>query len=390
MAAVTTTLYGAVQLLPLAASAPLNEQLAWKTDVMISFNGTEERLQVRNSPRRRFDMVFPATQAEYQRGFNILYGERASLWAVPQWTEAQRIANVSGGAGSIVCNTTYYDFRTASLALLWSSPSDWEIVEVATVTPGSPGSLTLDGTTSGAFTTPWLLPVRIGHIVGTPTRITNSYNGDYKVAFELEDNISLVPSTPTQYLTDDIYYDEGLFAGSSFSDKITKRVDTVDEQLGIVAYRSPWTYSRVSRPFRWQLSTPQEVFEFREFLHRRAGRWRQFWMPSFDNDMRVVDTGAVTTVLTVETDDYEAHAADRTHIAVESPAGTWQPREITSTAPSGGNLELTLDSAINVDAGDIVRVSYLGLKRLEPDRVDIHWNGGGVADVEVRMLEISP
>lgn len=390
MALVTTTLFGQVTILPIPAIVPVRESLDWLTDVVPYYDGGEERHQVRNNARRRFDLQIPVAASEYQRAFNTVYGSRTNQWAVPLWTEAQNLGAVTGGLSSIVANTDYYDFRDSSLALLWASPRDWQVVEITTVTPGTPGSLAIDGTTN-AFSNAWLMPIRLGHLVGGVSRQSNSYNGQLSLSYDLEDNISLSVSAPTQYLSNDIYFDEGLFGGEALTDRLIQSVDFIDGELGVVGYRSPWTNGKVSRPFEWLLSTPADIYAFRQFLYRRMGKYKAFWQPTFDSDFRVTSTGTVTTVLRTFKDDYLDHATNRTHIAVEDSAGNWYARNIDSTASiSGTEMELTLDSALNVEASDIVRVSYLGLKRLETDKVELSWIGNGVMNTTVRILELSP
>lgn len=389
MSLVSTSLFGQLTILPIPSEVPLSERLGWKTDIMTTQDGGEEAHQVRNLPRRRYDFNLPISASEYQRAFNTVYGARTNTWAVPMWTEAQNVGAVSGGLSSLSAVTANYDFRADSLALLWASPRDWQVLEIQTVNSG-PDSLDFYGTTN-AFNDAWLLPVRVGHLVGDVSRASNSYNGGIRLAFDIEDLAELSVSAPTQYLSEDVYFDEWLYSGSNFTDRLIQRVDYVDEELGVVAYRSPWNNGRVGRPFRKILTTPEEINTFKQFLYRRAGRYRKFWQPSFDSDFRVSSTGTVTDVLRVFTDDYTSHAANRTHIAIEDLSGNWYARNIDSVAAaSGTELNLTLDSAINVDAAEILRVSYLGLKRLETDLVDLNWLGGGVAEVEVRILELSP
>jgi phage baseplate assembly protein gpV len=130
--------------------------------------------------------------------------------------------------------------------------------------------------------------------------------------------------------------------------------------------------------------------QFREWLHRRAGRYRAFWQPTFESDFRVRSMGTVTTSLIVASDDYLPHSAQRPHLAVEA-AGVWYARTITDAVQlDADRVQLVLNSALNVAAERIARVSYLGLKRLDTDRVEMNWVGGGVCTVEMRLLELAP
>lgn len=387
MSLVTTSLFGDVTLLPIPSQVPLKEKLSWLTDLIPFNEGSEETHQVRNLPRRRYDYRLPTSQEEYARAFNVLYGARTDLWAIPMWTEAQLLGVVTAGESTLTAVTAGYDFRDDSLALLWASPRDWQVVEIDSA--GS-GSLSLYGTTN-SFSNAWLLPVRRGYLVGDVSRLGNGYNGHVSVSYEIEDLAELSADEPEQFLGDDIYFDEWLFSGSGVTDKFVQQVNYIDEQLGVVSYRSPWAHARISRPIEKVLSGPEDVNSFREFLYRRAGRYRRFWQPSFDNDLRVTSTGTVTDVLRIEEDERTNYAADRTHIAVQDSSGTWYARTVTGSAPAATDqLDLTLDAPINVAAGNIVRVSYLGLKRLESDAVDLNWVGGGVALCQIRVLEVEP
>lgn len=389
MALISTTLFGNVTLLSIPSEAPVSERYSWKTNILPANDGSEEPHQVRNLPRRRYDYTLPANANEYQRAFNTLYGSRDALWAVPLWTEAQSIGAVAASQTNIAATTENYDFRDDSLALLWASPRDFQLVEIQTVNSG-PDSLDIYGTTN-EFASAWIIPVRLGHLVGEVGRGTNSHNGVYRVAFDLEDLVDISVSAPPQYLSSDIYFDEWLFSGTNFSDKLIQVVDYVDEELGVVSYRSPWTNGRVSRPFLKLLKNPAEVYAFKQFLHRRAGRYRRFWQPSFDADLRLGSTGTITTTLRVHRDDYQTHASARTHIAIEDSDHNWYPRIVTDIQLSGSEYyDLTLDSPLNLDASAILRISYLGLKRLETDVVDFDWIGGGVCQIQVRLLELSP
>jgi len=81
-------------MLTLQPQAPAKESLAWKTDVIESMNGSEDRLQVRLSPRQQFQLSYPANAKETARAFNTIYGERGEQWLVPVWSQAQRLGSV--------------------------------------------------------------------------------------------------------------------------------------------------------------------------------------------------------------------------------------------------------------------------------------------------------
>lgn len=372
-------------MLTLQPQAPAKESLAWKTDVMESMNGSEDRLQVRLSPRQQFQLSYPANAKETARAFNTIYGERGEQWIVPVWSQAQHLGSVAAGLTTLTAATTF-EFRASSLAILWQSTDRWQVVGVDLV--GS-GNITLSSLTE-AFDNAWLMPVRFAHMASNPQKKLNGYEAEWQITFDVDDNASLTVADPTQYLGDDIYFDVSLLSGDSLTDDVVARIDKHDEELGVVTYIDPWLHNRVGRTHRVLAANAAEAWTMRQWLHRRAGKYKQFWQPSFEVDLRLLSTGTIVSNIIVSQDEYERFASTRTHLAIQA-GSAWYARAITGITKLDENrIQLTLDSALNIAASSVLRVCYLGLKRLDTDRVEISWIGGGVAQTEFRIVELSP
>jgi hypothetical protein len=373
-------------LMPFQPRAPMSETLSWLTDIQTSKDGTEDRAQMRISARQSLRMNYPLGNENMRRGFNMIYGRRHGQWTVPLWHQAQHIGAVSAGEFTISAEPDYSEFREGDYALLWQSPTQLQLLSVA----GTSGSSITFYNLTEEFTDAWLMPARVGFIPENPRKVLTGHRSELEVRFQIEDNVALTVSAPTQYLSNDIYYDETLLSGDTLSDDIVGNFDLQDEELGIVSYYAPWLYTKVAHTHRVVAEGPVEAWALRQWLYRRAGRLRPFWQPSFEDDLRVVSTGALTTTLDVLPDDYLNYAGDRTHIAVQTKAG-WLPRAITGTELVSENvLRLTLDTSLATNASNIIRVCWLGLKRLNTDSVDLNWPGAGVCELEVRLLEIEP
>lgn len=374
-------------MITVSPEAPVRETLSWRTDVQESYDGSEDRLQVRQSPRQEFEYRYPTQPERKTSAFNAIYGARAERWLVPIWTQAQLIGTVTAGQQALAVNTAYSEFRGASLALLWKDPDNWQLLGIDSL---DSASLTLVGTTE-ALDSAWIMPVRFARIMSNVRKKTDAHQAEYLIRYEALDNATLAVPDPAQFLGDDLYTDETLLIGKSVSDNLIRRVEVLDQALGTVAFRSPWEYTRVSRPYRKLAGDASEAWAIRQWLHRRAGRYKSFWQPSFEADLRLKSTGTITSFLIVEDDEYRRHATDRTHIAVETIDGTWYARTITLVNDSGnGEIKLTLDASLDVEASNVLRVCYLSLKRLDTDRVRITWQGGGIAQMDARTVELSP
>lgn len=386
MAKVTTSTLGDLAILPYQAQAPLTEALEFLTDVMEAYDGSEQRLQLRTMPRQTFQYTIPVKFWNIAESFNTAYNAIRKKWAIPLWTEAQFVGDVTAHATDITCNTSLYDLRASSLAFLFNAAGAWQVVEISTKT-----STKINVTNDLSYiASAWLMPIRIGWIVGDVKKSTNAYEDMVEINFFVDDNLDLTPSAPTQYLSNDIYFDSPVLSGSNMDKSLQQRADIVDQVLGVVSRRSPWLNARYASTYRSVLQGAQQVRDYKAFLYRRAGKFRSFWMPTFEQNMRHANTGTILSTLTIEADSY-AQYPQRQHIAIESASGVWYPRAVSNPTPVAGNrIQLTLDSALNLDASKVRRISYLGLHRLNTDKIELRWIGNNVVESEFGILEISP
>lgn len=366
--------------------APVSEKLSWLTDVQTSKDGTEDRTQYRIKARQEFKFTYPVDGEMMRRAFLTVYSQRHKQWLVPIWTQAQRVGAVAQGDQEVSVTTGYSDYREQGLALLWQAYDRYQIVNVQSLTSDTLGFCNA----ADEFTDAWVMPVRLGFLPVNPVKELAGHRAQYELTFQIEDNIDLAPAAPAQYQGEDIYFEAGLFSGDTLSDDIIGALELQDEELGIVKYYAPWLNAKVAHSHRVLAEGPAEAWGLREWLYRRLGRFRGFWQPSFEGDLKCLNTGTVADHISIPAaDDYAAFGSLRTHIAVEAKDG-WYAREITSTTElSSTVLQLNLDSEINVAATDILRVCWLGFKRLNSDTVELNWPGAGICEVEVRLLELN-
>ncbi|AFN39643.1 tail assembly protein [Pseudomonas phage MP1412] len=385
-----TVLGSRIVALPYIFEAPAKEVLEWKTDVLTTNDGSEQRVRLRKKPRQSFNVTYPIPYREMARAENLVYGWLTRRWAVALWSEAQQVGTLLAGTTVINIDTTASDYRDGALIMIWESNRKSATADVGIV---SAGTLTLNRPLAETFNNPWIVPVRLGRIVGNVSRATSGYNGSLEMTYEFSDNIDLdPPAAPTQFLGYDVYFDEALKNGEALTDSLQARVDVVDYGTAAGAsFYSPWTYTRIGRPYKFLLQGLQDIWNFRKFLHRRAGRLRPFWVPTFENNMRVAQTGELTQSIEVYADDYREFAPERTHIGILLDDGTWLLRTINAATASGTDTAVIgLDAPININASRIRQISFLGLKRLDADRVELQWNSNRVLECTVRMMEIQP
>lgn len=389
MAKVTTTLFGDLAFLPVPARDPVSETLEYLTDIIRSYNGTEQRVALRSKPRQTIAYSCAASSAAHGAEiFNTLYGAIDKRWAVPLWHQAQSLASVSAHQTTISCDTSGYDFRNGSLALLWQTESHWQIVEISIA-----GSGYIDITTDTAsFGECSLMPVRLGWLNGSSGRHLNRLVTELQVAFEIDDYSEIVPATPGQYLGYDVFDDCPQLAGSGINRSMHQQVDRVDFDLGLVSRLSPWIYARITSPARKTVNGFESVSDYKRWFARAQGKAGLFWLPLYEVNLHPLNAGMITTTLIMRSDAYMAYGQHRKHIAVRDRDGEiLRYREITfAEQVDAQRIQLTLSPALNLHINAIDIMSYLGLCRFDSDNLSVRWIGRGVAEITSTIIEIQP
>lgn len=380
-----------IVVMPYYVNAPATERLQWLTNTIVSRNGTEQRISLRGKPRQSFSMSAFISPNELNRADNLLYGWREQFWALPVWSECRVPSPVTVGDNVINVDTRYGDFRASSLAIIWKSPREFDVFEIQSLTTNT---ITLDRGVNDTYINASLAPVRIARLAADPRRLTTGFRGRIETNFNVSDNPSYIPKvTPAneQYNGIAVYLEGPLLNREYVEDVYTQNIEVVDYQTGPIEVFSPWVNTKIDRQFALLFDGLQEVWEFKSFLAARKGKRVPFYMPTFENNLRIRGTGTLGTPIEVESDEIAGQGSTRTTIAVSLLDGTWLFRTIVgSSIDSSGNTQVSLNIPLNVDAATIDFISFMGLKRLTSDQIEITWAPNNVANVVVPITEITP
>ncbi|MHA3059667.1 hypothetical protein ACX1N5_01585 [Acinetobacter sp. ANC 4636] len=377
---VNTNLYGDLILLTTPVLVGANESISFKTDIFEASDGTEQRTPLKDKARQTLSFSSLSMRQAVAQQFNVQWGGIRQHWAVPLYQERQFVGDVS--SDFIVCNTHIYDFRDNSLALL-KNDTDLQLVEILEVqTTG----LQLSEVTT--FKNAKLYPVRVCFISGDITRNISGIHASMSVDFIVVDEPVIEPDEPAQFLGDDLYFFNLTYSGDSMQATISQQQNLLDNGMGEIYQSTDWNFARYSKQYRAVLKGQQQVRDYKNFLFRRQGRYRPFWLPTYESNLRSKSMGTVTTTLVVEANQYKQLADQRQHIAIKSN-GIWTAHTITaSSLTSSSTVQMMISPALNKAASTIQRISYLGLHRLDADSITLNYQGAGIAEVAVPILEL--
>ncbi|KVW96176.1 hypothetical protein [Thiobacillus denitrificans] len=377
-------------------AAPVTEKLNWLTDVMLAQGGIEQRVGLRDAPRRAlaYDL---ATLDRHQTNVleTMLLGWQARLWAVPVWTDAQNLAaDLAAGSLAIPATTSDYEFAADGLALLWAAHDRHEAVEVASV---GGASLTLKTATVAAWPAGTrLYPILLGRM--PPRQKFTRETGHHLsggVEFSFDDNVAIVAAD-----SGDLYAGYYVYAGrTNWADptevEFVRQVDELDYETSHAWVDDLSGLAAILKSWHWLFKNRAEIVAFRGWLAARAGRRVPFWSISQAVDMEVLTAiGASATTITVRNIGYARYLngrADRRHIVIRTTSGTLYYRSITASSEiDAGSEDLAIDSALGVtlQPADIESVRFMHLTRLDGDAIEIDWQHLGVAECSTMLRSL--
>jgi hypothetical protein len=363
------------------------ERLEWLTDVITSFDGSEQRIALRTYPRRYFEWATVLTERERRTAENLLHNWQARAFGIPVWMESQSLtAPVVSGADTIAIDTTTRDFRVGGILGIATGPHTFEIAQVDAI---ADDLVTLAAPMQGDWPIgAEIFPMRAARL---PEDVRlQRFDGDTSYGMlrwqVIEDSGWPAATGGTTYrshpvLTQAPNWTEDVEQG------LARKLASLDPGTGPAFWDEEGSGAMMSQTHRWLLDGRTQIDAFRRWLYARRGRLSSFWLPTFAQDFKVVASiGSTASTIDVEHCGYTdtiGQDIGRRDIRIELHSGTSYLRRITGCSEVSGTIErISIDSALGalVTPADIRSVNYLDLVRLEADSAEIAWSRWDLAE----------
>ena len=376
---------------------PVTETLSWLTNVLRSYDGSEQRRGLRTKPRRAFSYGFKTVRQESSRLENLLWGWQNRLYALPVWTDKTKLtSDHSAGGMTVAVSTDTYSFEVGGLLTIYLNDRTMEIAEIDSV-DADHVSLVRPLENSWPKGTV-VMPVVLGHL---PTNVPLMRMSSQAVVGTLTfttDPVSTDPYLPTQ-VAPTIY--DGLEVitrqpnwGSSLSNEFSYMFDQLDQQTGAITWDTTEDFPRITRSYTWLLSSRAKIKDFRSMLGRRLGMRNAMYVPTWHDDFNVArELGSADVGLYVLDNEFRLMVGDdpaRNHLMIRLKNGQVFYRKIVGVSTDGTDSVLTLDSSLGqyVAKDDFKTVHLLMRSRLATDEVSLVWRSGKVAQVDTSITSV--
>lgn len=366
---------------------PVVERLSYRTDIIQTHDGSEQRLRLRQWPRLGFRAQYVRHGLESRRLQALLWAWQARNFALPLWHQVQRLTQpLAEGALGIPVHTVDLDYSPGGLLILIAGDQEFELLTAAEV---QSDGLTLERPTQQSWPAgTYILPARPARLSqATPLRRHTA------AVLSLEADWEVGDYAPMPALTAEPQH-QGHPALLRAPNRATPVEDTYERLLdvldlgGVVVADDPVGRPQVATQLAYVLRNRAEIAWMRRWLQARGGRHGAFWLPTFEPDLTptelITAASQVITVRDIGYGLYYALAPGRRDLLIELRDGRQFLRRIVDTLEADpGTERLLLDRALGVDAPmqAVRRISFMSLCRLDADSVELSHRSAGVAQI---------
>lgn len=369
----------------------------YRTDIIVSRSGKEQRRALRQTPRKRIEYL-TGVQGDCLREFDrsMVSAQREQL-AIPDRVRYAILAAGLGGSATSVTISPVPPWIVADAEVLLVAGS-----RVAARTVLSVVGTTVTFTTSEAESWPAgtrLHPAMLGYLDAKITAPIISPRAvvDINVVFHVDPGSEPPEDEGTAPVT---------FASREVFLTRANRWRPISLERTQEAAAADYGFGRVVRFFPIDFSTRMWEADYtgcdfdhadaiRKFFDRMKGRRGEFYMPTWTRDLvPLAGLTSAGTTLIVEGTGAQSYSGDTVFkaIAIRKTDGSWLLRTVTSIGASGGTNSLVTVSAAwgeIVALGQIDMVCWLPVWRFSSDILTMSWPRDDVAEIHLpfQMIE---
>ena len=368
----------------------------WLTSVVESFNGTEQRVQMRDRPRESIRYRFRKGDAdvnveepypEEATAFeHTMFDSLGRVFATPVWGD-RTVLNSAVSINDTVINITTagLDLQLGELLMLWHDWNDQESQEIASV---AAGTVTVSN--------PFLAAHAIANTVVLPTftaliddgiveQLGKLDTAFWSIVFnrinERTDLLSgISPELPADRDGIPDWPRRWGITGRNLNRTWRRNIQEVQTTLGQIKRSFSYTTPRrAQNQLVANIRGRSDFLAFRQFVLALKGQQKIFWLPSRFHQFRIQATAAGgSSTIRVFNNLYTTFVANRAQlnrINVVLTDGQEFDHTIVSSADIGTppnnevDLGITPATSVEYNTTNVDRIEYLTRHRLNTDRV---------------------
>lgn len=368
--------------------------LAFKTEIITSRTGREQRAAWRALPRRTIDFSSQCREGEFLRFKRLLAASQDQEVLVADEIRKVRLAALSAPGASTLQVSSVPGWMVPGRRLVLAAGSlreDCQILSISGTTLTLAAAMTV-GFPNGAI-------VHAGVVGRLPTSLKyaqpTSQVGTVRVTFDVTPG-----SEPLLDLTAATTFNgREVFATKpnwrdGLSIESLRETETVDYGFGRIETFNLYDFTSSIREGTWLATTVAQAEAIQGLFERMRGRQGEFYVPRWERDMDLsADLAAGTATMRVAGAEVaETFGADLVHksLMVALIDGTTLYRLVSSIVADVDESVITLSTTwpVNVAKTDVLMVCWAPVCRFATDEIVVDWVTSEVAEIHMSHMAL--
>ncbi len=364
------------------------ESIEWKTNI-ISTKSKEQRICIRRNPRTIFNFSGYFTDIQYREIKAILRSLNKTPVILPDWNSGTIIHTILNTDTEILFDTSLGNYADGQKIVLYDGI---DYYKVATIDNVQSDRIVLTESIGESFTNVYICPayeVIIRNGMSFNRQGNNIVIGNFIMESVDNYDYSATLSYPT-YRGYPVWLECNPILGG-INDSIARDFDSYDNEQGIPALEFKYNY--VGRTFTLNFSTETilEISALKRFLHTMKGRYKTFWLPTLNHDIKLhanITNGSTTMQVTAFGYGYY-YDGEVSDILIELKNGTRYYNRILSSTKDIDVETFTVQTPMfPINVSDVKRIMFLHHVRFDADTIELRHITKNVTQVSTVVREV--
>lgn len=372
--------------------AGASETIEFRTDIVTSRSGREQRRAIRPKPRYSYEWSTWAKADRYRLLAGLAYGHPGRSRLVPHPTDRVRLSADAAAAGN--------SLPVASIPA-WAQPGVYAILEgeqrelVRIAAVGA--SIEIDGLLLADWPARTILRRAMPGVLAS----TFSYRAEtndlasFSVRFEADPGDSYEQGAGTPGVSFDSR--EVFTWKPNWTDPVEIGIDSgresIDYGFGLISHSYPLRAPVATTKASFLATSWADAAAMKEFFIRQQGARGEFWLPSFTRDLIPRQNVQTNKIVTEGSTDYYAYKDEPINRAVvlrETDGTLHYNRIIEVTLNGSGHSSFTVQNLWPevFQLSQVGSISFMSLARFFGDAVTIDWQTSEVASLALNFKRL--
>lgn len=405
------------------AETKITERFEFLTDVMVSYSGKEQRMQLRDSPRHFVSYNYDAMSAIEAQWLKAQVRTRSTdIYYIPMWQNVSYLSDdFKTGEALYIEKEFMFNFRHCDAIEIYVNDTVVDSQNIQKIVYGYGDGIIYLKNGLGEYLykkNTYIMPMyrcvtqasdeisypfsnglstvmNFRELISEPTiEIPNKYLNDYVYDIEGFNRYNL----PTVVDNREVFLYEPQWLEDSIAMNVGKNMAEVDNLSGISKYDLKNTKSYDSYTIDILLPNKHMINNIIKFFFRACGRYKSFYAPSWVNDFNLVaDINEKNNFIYIDMNfiyKYYANNARNKKIVIFTKAYSSYIFDVIgyTTGTIGkktyGKIVLSKPVGINIAKEHVAMISFLNLVRFDADELRLDYESNVVANTSVTLKEV--